>query len=105
MTDQSSNNLPDRVERLEVDMTDVKISLNRLIDAFYQNNAITTNAVERLAEAQLQYMERNEVRMARIDDRFDQVLNRIDEMQSEVRGLQTENRRIWQVISDRLGLE
>jgi predicted ATPase len=81
----------DRVGSLEVDMLDVKVNLNRLIDAFYQNDSRTTTAIERLAESQLQCMQRTETL-------FESVLSRIDEMQSEVRGLQTENRRILEVL-------
>ncbi|KAM3091136.1 hypothetical protein ACKFKG_26785 [Phormidesmis sp. 146-35] len=74
-------NLNDRVQSLEVDMLDVKISLNRLIDAFYQNNQNVTNAIERMSEVQIQTM------------------TVITEIQSEVRGLQTENRRILEILS------
>ncbi|KAM3092687.1 hypothetical protein ACKFKF_30790 [Phormidesmis sp. 146-12] len=74
-------NLSDRVQSLEVDMLDVKISLNRLIDAFYQNNQNVTNAIERMSEVQIQTM------------------TVITEIQSEVRGLQTENRRILEILS------
>ena len=77
MTESSSNGLPNRVESLEVDMLDVKVSLNRLVDITFDNGRYLQNTMQA------------DVR----------------EMQSEVRGLQTENRRIWQVISDRLGLE
>ncbi|PSB14402.1 hypothetical protein C7B65_26505 [Phormidesmis priestleyi ULC007] len=94
MTDQPSNGLPDRVERLEVDMLDVKVSLNRLIDIFYQSDARTTDALERTTNA-----------IERLSEAQIRTLTIVEEMQSEVRGLQTENRRIWQVISDRLGLE
>lgn len=82
MTEQF-NNLPERVERLEVDMIDVKTSLNRLIDFSYQSQQTITNAIERLAEVQTQ------------------TLRVVEEMQSEIRGLQTENRRIWEILSER----
>jgi hypothetical protein len=97
MTDTPArpNNLSDRTEALEVDMLDVKVSLNRLIDFSFETDQrlrTTIEAVDRLAVAQLQYMEHN-------GQRFNEVLSRIDEMQSEVRGLQTENRRILEILS------
>ncbi len=82
-------------------MIDVKVNLNRLIDVVYQNDARTTTAIERLAETQLQYMQRTETLFERTETLFESVLTRIDEMQSEVRGLQTENRRILEILSDR----
>jgi ABC-type transporter Mla subunit MlaD len=42
-------------------------------------------AIDRLIDAQMQTF-----------DRMDAILSRIDQMQSEVRGLQTESRRIWE---------
>jgi methyl-accepting chemotaxis protein len=38
---------------------------------------------------------------AQYEERFDRILTRIDEMQSEVRGLQTENRRILDQLINR----
>ena len=49
-----------------------------------------TQLVRQVAEAQIT-----------MSDRFTEVLERIDEMQSEVRGLQTENRRILEEFIDR----
>jgi ABC-type transporter Mla subunit MlaD len=42
-------------------------------------------AIDRLIDAQMQTF-----------NRMDAILSRIDQMQSEVRGLQTESRRIWE---------
>ncbi|KAM3097048.1 hypothetical protein ACKFKG_09350 [Phormidesmis sp. 146-35] len=99
MTDTPAqpNDLTNRTASLEGDMLDVKVSLNRLIDVVYDNSQqlrTTMQAVDRLAQTQQQYMERTETL-------FESVLTRIDEMQSEVRGLQTENRRILEILSDR----
>jgi hypothetical protein len=80
MSEETQNNLNDRVTELEVSMTDVKVSLNRLIDFSYENQRTVTNAIERLAEAQTQ------------------TLRIVEEMQSEIRGLQTENRRILGIL-------
>ncbi|KAM3114173.1 hypothetical protein [Phormidesmis sp. 146-33] len=68
-----------------------------IIDVVYDNSQhlrTTMQAVDRLAQTQQQYMERTETL-------FESVLTRIDEMQSEVRGLQTENRRILEILSGR----
>jgi chromosome segregation ATPase len=53
-------------------------SLNGAIDVLRQSSQQQAVAVDRLIDAQMQ------------------TFDRIDEMQSEVRGLQTENRRIWE---------
>lgn len=81
MTDQPTQN--DRIDRLEVDMLDVKVSLNRLIDYSFESDRRLTNSIDRLAGVIQQLAESQA-----------EVLARMDEMQSEVRGLQTENRRI-----------
>jgi hypothetical protein len=58
MTDLSPTTpppIPERVDRLEVDMLDVKISLNQLIDVVFQGQqqlTTTMQAVDRLAQAQ-----------------------------------------------------
>jgi D-ribose pyranose/furanose isomerase RbsD len=82
--------IPDRVERLEVDMLDVKVSLNQLIDVVFQGQQqlnTTMLAVDRLAQAQERTLEIVETMQAEIRD-----------IQSEVRGIQTENRRIIQRV-------
>ncbi len=61
-------------------MLDVKVSLNALIDLTFQNERRTTDAIERLAAAQIQ------------------TLQIVETMQSEIRGIQTENRRIIQRV-------
>lgn len=72
--------MPERVDRLEVDMLDVKTSLNALIDFAFESERRTTEAIERLAAAQIQ------------------TLQIVETMQSEIRGIQTENRRIIQRV-------
>jgi uncharacterized phage infection (PIP) family protein YhgE len=97
MTEEQFNAVNNRTDELEVDIQDIKAALNQLIDFTYQSqnrnqqqiNALTqvsretqegirslTESVKVLAEAQLQ------------------TFSRIDEMQSEIRGIQTESRRI-----------
>jgi thymidylate kinase len=112
MSDQS-NNLNERTEQLETDMLDVKISLNRLIDVSFENRQQlrdTMQAVDRLAQTQLEFMQRTETVITQLADSQTQTFQRIEamqgevrEMQSEVRGLQTENRRIWETLSNQQG--
>jgi ABC-type transporter Mla subunit MlaD len=45
----------------------------------------------------------HQVSLEQNEERFDRILTRIDEMQSEVRGLQTENRRILDQLINREG--
>jgi len=92
-TPAQPNNLGDRTESLEVDMIDVKISLNRLIDVVYDNSQqlrTTMQAVDRMAQVQIQTFQVLET-----------MQTDIREMQSEIRGLQTENRHILEILSDR----
>lgn len=110
MTDTSgrSNSLNDRVESLEINMADVKSALNQLIDYSVQNNQRMTDAIDRLAQVQtntLQLVERLQTQVTDMQAQVTEMQSEVTEMQSEVRGLQTENRRIWEIISDRLGLE
>lgn len=99
MTDSSnSGNLSDRVTALEIDMQDIKLALNQLIDYTDQSQRRTDlqmqdtqtqmremmNAIQTLVEAQRE------------------TFARIDEMQAEVRGLQTENRRMWEFLTGQL---
>jgi hypothetical protein len=79
--------IPERVDRLEVDMLDVKTSLNALIDYAFQSERRTTEAIERLAAAQIQTLQLVET-----------IQLEIQTMQSEIRGIQTENRRIIQRV-------
>ena len=79
--------IPERVEQLEVDMLDVKVSLNTLIDHAFQSDRRITDAIERLAAAQVQTLQIVET-----------IQIEIQTMQSEIRGIQTENRRIIQRV-------
>jgi phage shock protein A len=101
MSDQSQNNFGNRVTDLEISMGDVKQALNQLIDYSVQNERRLTNAIDSLAQSQQQTLQIVE----RVQNQMLELQTQVVEIQSEVRGLQTENRRIWQVISDRLGLE
>jgi hypothetical protein len=82
--------IPERVEQLEVDMLDVKVSINQLIDIVFQGQQqlnTTMQAVDRLAAAQIQTLQIVET-----------IQIEIQTMQSEIRGIQTENRRIIQRV-------
>lgn len=84
----------ERTERLEVDMLDVKTSLNRLIDYSVESDRRLTKAIEGLVGAQTQTLQL-----------VDRLQDQVTEMQSEVRGMQTENRRIWEILSRQQGNE
>ncbi|KAM3094189.1 hypothetical protein ACKFKF_27970 [Phormidesmis sp. 146-12] len=89
-TPEQPNNLTVRVESLETDMLDVKVSLNRLIDVVYDNSQqlrTTMQAVDRMAQVQIQTFQVIET-----------MQTEVREIQSEVRGLQTENRRILEIL-------
>ncbi|KAM3102084.1 hypothetical protein ACKFKH_32335 [Phormidesmis sp. 146-20] len=89
-TPEQPNNLTTRVESLETDMLDVKVSLNRLIDVVYDNSQqlrTTMQAVDRMAQVQIQTFQVIET-----------MQTEVREIQSEVRGLQTENRRILEIL-------
>jgi hypothetical protein len=99
MTDTTPSPTPnstmtERVDRLEVDMLDVKVSLNQLIDYAFQSERRTTDAIERLAAAQVQTLQIVETMQTEIRD----IQTEIRDIQSEVRGIQTENRRIIQRV-------
>ncbi|PSB16041.1 hypothetical protein C7B65_22715 [Phormidesmis priestleyi ULC007] len=90
---EQSNNLTDRVESLEVDMLDVKVSLNRLVDITFENQQqlrSTMQAVDRLADVQLQYMQHTDsaitsinAAIERMDRLFDYLLRRDGERTQE----------------------
>jgi len=77
MTDTTPS--PPIPERREVDMLDVKVSLNTLIDHSFQTEERLTTEIERLAAAQVQTLQIIETMQAEIRD-----------IQTEVRDIQTE---------------
>ncbi|NJK74591.1 MAG: hypothetical protein HC786_00105 [Richelia sp. CSU_2_1] len=81
-----SNDIPNRVDRLENDVIDLKVAVSALISTteVHQRNFETMN---RNIEAMLQLMA--------------QSLERMEVMESEIRGLQTENRRILDFLQQR----
>lgn len=77
---------PDRLDRIEATLDAVGQRLDQIAVVAAENTKRFTELAEamlRLSESQL-----------RTNRNVDLVIARIDEMQSEVRGLQTENRRI-----------
>ena len=81
-----SSDLPTRVDRLENDAIDIKVAVSALISTteIHQRNIETMN---RNIEAMLQLMT--------------QSLQRMEVVESDIRGLQTENRRILDVLQQR----
>ncbi|MEG3898781.1 MULTISPECIES: hypothetical protein [unclassified Microcoleus] len=81
-----SSDLPNRVERLENDAIDIKVAVSALISTteVHQRNIEIMN---RNIEAMLQLMT--------------QSLQRMEVVESDIRGLQTENRRILDILQHR----
>jgi hypothetical protein len=88
-----SSDLPNRVDRLENDAIDIKVAVSALISTteIHQRNIETMNrnieAHQRNIDAMLQLMT--------------QSLQRMEVMELDIRGLQTENRRILDVLQQR----
>jgi hypothetical protein len=81
-----ASNIPSRVERIENDTIDMKVAISALISTteIHQRNIETMN---RNIEAMFQIMT--------------QSLQRMEIMESDIRGLQTENRRILDILQQR----
>jgi hypothetical protein len=81
-----SSNIPNRVERIENDVIDIKVAVRALISTteVHQRNIETMN---RNIEAMFQLMT--------------QSLQRMEVMELDIRGLQTENRRILDILQQR----
>lgn len=90
---EQTDNLTERVDSLEVNMLDVKVSLNRLVDITFENQQqlrATMQAVDRLAEVQMQYMQHADstttsinAAIERMDRLFDYLLRRDGERNQE----------------------
>ncbi|MEG4345991.1 hypothetical protein QUB70_22320 [Microcoleus sp. A003_D6] len=81
-----SNDLPNRVDRLENDAIDLKVAVSALISTteIHQRNI---EANQRNIDAMLQLMT--------------QSLQRMEVVELDIRGLQTENRRILDILQHR----
>ncbi len=87
------NDLPNRVDRLENDVIDIKMAVSALLTTveIHQQDMNTfrlnANRTHQNVEAMLQIMT--------------QSLQRMEVMESDIRGLQTENRRILDILQQR----
>jgi hypothetical protein len=81
-----ASDIPSRVARIENDMIDIKVAISALISTteIHQRNIETMN---RNIEAMFQIMT--------------QSLQRMEVMESDIRGLQIENRRILDILQQR----
>jgi len=88
-----SSNIPNRVDRLENDAIDIKVAVSALIS--------TTEVHQRNIET----MNRNiEIQQGNIDAMLQlmtQSLQRMEVVELDIRGLQTENRRILDILQHR----
>ncbi|MDX2239582.1 MAG: hypothetical protein NW224_02755 [Leptolyngbyaceae cyanobacterium bins.302] len=87
-----SNDLPQRVERLENGQIDLKLAVSSLL-AVVERHQVYHETSQRNFErimAEIQSM-RSDMQEMRAD---------MQEMQSEIRGLQVENRRILDILQD-----
>jgi len=87
------SDLPSRVDRLENEVIDIKVAISALISTteIHLRNIETMN---RNSET----MNRNVEAMFQI---MTQSLQRMEVMESDIRGLQTENRRILDILQQR----
>lgn len=95
-----SNDLPQRVTRLEHEQIDLKLAVSSLltvVERHQEYHETSQRNFERIM-AEIQTMRRDMQEM-RVDMR--EMRTDMQEMQSEVRGLQVENRRILDVLQNR----
>ena len=95
-----ASDIPNRVERIENDMSDIKVAISALISTteIHQHNIETMNrnieTMNRNIEAMFQIMTQSLQRMEIME-------SDIREIQTDIRGLQTENRRILDILQQR----
>jgi uncharacterized membrane protein YccC len=63
-----TNDIPSRVDRLETIVADVASSLNQLIDIVFQDRRAFNDAITRLADSQIEYMQRTEARIEQLEN-------------------------------------
>ena len=89
--------LEQRVDRLENREIDLRMAVSAMIDTVNLHQA-NFEAMQRNMEAMQRNMEamnrQSEQRARETDRKFEVIVQAIQTMQSEIRGLQTENRRI-----------
>lgn len=102
-----SSNIPNRVERLENDTIDIKVAVSALISTteVHQRNIET---ISRNIETMNRNMEIHQRNMEATNRNVDamlqlmtQSLQRMEVMELDIRGLQTENRRILDILQNR----
>ncbi len=95
-----SSDLPNRVDRLENDAIDIKVAVSALISTteVHQRNIEIMNG-------NIEIMNRNiEIHQRHIDAMLQlmtQSLQRMEVVELDIRGLQTENRRILDILQQR----
>ncbi|NJK74592.1 MAG: hypothetical protein HC786_00100 [Richelia sp. CSU_2_1] len=95
-----SNDIPNRVDRLENDVIDIKVAVSALISTteVHQRNFETINRNIEIQQRNIETQQRNIEAMLQL---MTQSLERMEVMESEIRGLQTENRRILDILQQR----
>ncbi|MCW6048968.1 hypothetical protein K4039_02465 [Lyngbya sp. CCAP 1446/10] len=88
-----SSNIPNRVDRLENDAIDIKVAVSALISTteVHQRNIETMNR-------NIEIQQRNIDAMLQL---MTQSLQRMEMVELDIRGLQTENRRILDILQHR----
>jgi hypothetical protein len=95
-----ASNIPSRVERIENDTIDMKVAISALISTteIHQRNIETMNRNTEIHQRNIETMNRNIEAMFQI---MTQSLQRMEIMELDIRGLQTENRRILDILQQR----
>ena len=88
-----SSNIPNRVERIENDSFDIKVAVSALIS--------TTEVHQRNIETMNRNIETQQGNIDAMLQLMTQSLQRMEVMELDIRGLQTENRRILDILQHR----
>ena len=95
-----SSNIPNRVDRLENDTIDIKLAVSALISTteVHQRNIEIMNRNIETQQRNIETQQRNIDAMLQL---MSQSLQRMEVMELDIRGLQTENRRILDILQNR----
>ena len=88
-----SSNIPNRVDRIENDAIDIKVAISALIS--------TTEVHQRNIEIMNRNIETQQRNIDAMLQLMTQSLQRMEVMELDIRGLQTENRRILDILQHR----
>ena len=88
-----SSNIPNRVDRIENDAIDIKVAVSALIS--------TTEVHQRNIEIMNRNIETQQRNIDAMLQLMTQSLPRMEVMELDIRGLQTENRRILDILQHR----